>query len=155
MRVIADHARAVTFLISDGVFPSNEGRGYVLRRILRRAVRHAKMLGIEEPCLYRITGRVRDIMRGAYPELDERIGFVAEVVKNEEERFFETIDRALDLLNAEIAKMGKEEGPFRGRGLQALRHIRLPGGSHSGHRAVSAGFRSIKPGSKRRWRSRG
>ncbi|MCI0482682.1 MAG: alanine--tRNA ligase, partial [Candidatus Dadabacteria bacterium] len=109
MRVIADHARAVTFLISDGVFPSNEGRGYVLRRILRRAVRHAKMLGIEEPCLYRITGRVRDIMRGAYPELDERIGFVAEVVKNEEERFFETIDRGLDLLNAEIAKIGKEK----------------------------------------------
>ncbi len=105
MRVIADHARAVTFLISDGVFPSNEGRGYVLRRILRRAVRHAKMLGIEEPCLYKITGRVRDIMRGAYPELDERIGFVAEVVKNEEERFFETIDRGLDLLNAEIAKL--------------------------------------------------
>ncbi len=109
MRVIADHARAVTFLISDGVFPSNEGRGYVLRRILRRAVRHAKMLGIEEPCLYRITGRVRDIMRGAYPELDERIGFVAEVVKNEEERFFETIDRGLELLNAEIAKIGKEK----------------------------------------------
>ena len=109
MRVIADHARAVTFLISDGVFPSNEGRGYVLRRILRRAVRHAKMLGIEEPCLYRITGRVRDIMRGAYPELDERIGFVAEVVKNEEERFFETIDRGLDLLNAEIAKLGGEK----------------------------------------------
>ena len=109
MRVIADHARAVTFLISDGVFPSNEGRGYVLRRILRRAVRHAKMLGIEEPCLYRITGRVRDLMRGAYPELDERIGFVAEVVKNEEERFFETIDRGFELLNAEIAKMGEEK----------------------------------------------
>ncbi|MGH7849649.1 MAG: alanine--tRNA ligase, partial [Thermodesulfobacteriota bacterium] len=109
MRVIADHARAVTFLISDGVFPSNEGRGYVLRRILRRAVRHAKLLGIEEPCLYRITGRVRDIMRGAYPELDERIGFVAKVVKNEEERFFETIDRGLELLNAEIAKLGGEK----------------------------------------------
>ena len=109
MRVMADHARAVTFLISDGVFPSNEGRGYVLRRILRRAVRHAKKLGIEEPCLYRITGRVRDIMRDAYPELDERIGFVAEVVRNEEERFFETIDRGLDLLNAEIEKLGGEK----------------------------------------------
>ncbi len=109
MRVIADHARAVTFLISDGVFPSNEGRGYVLRRILRRAVRHAKMLGIEEPCLYKITGRVREIMRNAYPELDERIGFVAEVVKNEEERFFETIDRGLELLNAEIEKIKGEK----------------------------------------------
>ncbi len=102
MRVIADHARAVTFLLSDGVFPSNEGRGYVLRRILRRAVRHAKMLGIEEPCLYKITNRVKDIMSDAYPELEERIEFVADVVKNEEERFFETIDRGLELLKAEI-----------------------------------------------------
>ncbi len=105
MRVIADHGRAVTFLISDGVFPSNEGRGYVLRRILRRAVRHAKMLGIEEPCLYRIAERVKEIMLDAYPELEERIGFVEEVVRNEEERFFETIDRGLELLNTEIEKM--------------------------------------------------
>jgi alanyl-tRNA synthetase len=104
MRVIADHARAVTFLISDGVFPSNEGRGYVLRRILRRAVRHAKMLGIEEPCLYKITGKVKDIMKDAYPELEESINFVADVVKNEEERFFETIDRGLELLKVEINK---------------------------------------------------
>ena len=104
MRVIADHARAVTFLISDGVFPSNEGRGYVLRRILRRAVRHAKMLGIEEPCLYKITNRVKDIMKDAYPELEESIEFVADVVKNEEERFFETIDRGLELLKVEIDK---------------------------------------------------
>ncbi len=104
MRVIADHARAVTFLISDGVFPSNEGRGYVLRRILRRAVRHAKMLGIEDPCLYKITFKVKEIMQSAYPELKERIDFVADVVKNEEERFFETIDRGLELLMVEIEK---------------------------------------------------
>lgn len=104
MRVIADHARAVTFLISDGVFPSNEGRGYVLRRILRRAVRHAKMLGIEEPCLYKITNRVKEIMQDAYPELKENIAFVSDVVKNEEERFFETIDRGLELLKVEIEK---------------------------------------------------
>jgi alanyl-tRNA synthetase len=109
MRVVADHARAVTFLVSDGVFPSNEGRGYVLRRILRRAVRHAKMLGIEEPCLYKITNRVKEIMEDAYPELEERIDFVAEVVKNEEERFFETIDRGLDLLKAEIDKHDGEK----------------------------------------------
>ncbi len=104
IRVIADHARAVTFLISDGVFPSNEGRGYVLKRILRRAVRHAKMLGIEDPCLYKITDSVREIMQGAYPELNDRIKFVQEIVKNEEERFFETIDRGFELLNAEIDK---------------------------------------------------
>ncbi len=109
MRVIADHARAVTFLISDGVFPSNEGRGYVLRRILRRAVRYAKMLGIEEPCLYKITSRVKDIMKDAYPELQENIAFVAEVVKNEEERFFETIDRGLELLKVEIEKHKAEK----------------------------------------------
>jgi len=109
MRVIADHARAVTFLISDGVFPSNEGRGYVLRRILRRAVRHAKMLGIEEPCLYKITNRVKEIMKDAYPELEENIAFVADVVKNEEERFFETIDRGLELLKVEIDKHKAEK----------------------------------------------
>ncbi len=154
MRVIADHARAVTFLISDGVFPSNEGRGYVLRRILRRAVRHAKMLGIEEPCLYRITGRVRDIMRGAYPELDERIGFVAEVVKNEEERFFETIDRGLDLLNAEIAKMGGRRS-FPGTWSSSSTTRSASRWTSLRTSRASAGFRSIKPGSKRRWRSRG
>ncbi len=102
MRVMADHARAVTFLISDGVIPSNEGRGYVLRRILRRAVRHARMLGIKEPCLFNLAYRVKELMEDAYPEISERLSFVVDVVKNEEERFFETIDRGLELLNVEI-----------------------------------------------------
>jgi alanyl-tRNA synthetase len=109
MRVIADHSRAVTFLISDGVFPSSEGRGYVLRRILRRAVRHSRMLGIKEPCLFSLIPSVNEIMHGAYPELDERLSFVTEVVKNEEERFFETIDRGLDLLNLEVQKHGEQK----------------------------------------------
>ena len=109
MRVIADHSRAVTFLISDGVFPSNEGRGYVLRRILRRAVRHSRMLGIKEPCLFTLIPRVNEIMHDAYPELEERLAFVTEVVKNEEERFFETIDRGLDLLNLEVQKHGEQK----------------------------------------------
>jgi alanyl-tRNA synthetase len=109
MRVVADHARAVTFLVSDGVIPSNEGRGYVLRRILRRAVRHLRKLGIESPCLYTLTEDVRNLMVGAYPELDERISFVKEVVKNEEERFFETIDRGLELLSMEIEKHKGDE----------------------------------------------
>ena len=104
MRVMADHARAVTFLISDGVIPSNEGRGYVLRRILRRAVRHARMLGIKEPCLFNLAYTVRELMEDAYPEISERLSFVVDVVKNEEERFFETIDRGLELLNVEIEK---------------------------------------------------
>ncbi len=104
MRVIADHSRAVTFLISDGVFPSNEGRGYVLRRILRRAVRHSKALGIKEPFLFNLANHVRDVMRDTYPELEDRLGFIREVVRNEEERFFETIDRGLELLNLEVER---------------------------------------------------
>jgi alanyl-tRNA synthetase len=104
MRVIADHARALTFLISDGVLPSNEGRGYVLRRILRRAVRHARMLGIKEPCVFGLAYQVKEIMHSAYPELEERLSFVIDVVKNEEERFFQTIDRGLELLNLEVEK---------------------------------------------------
>ncbi|MER3445899.1 MAG: alanine--tRNA ligase [Candidatus Dadabacteria bacterium] len=109
MRVIADHARAVTFLISDGVLPSNEGRGYVLRRILRRAVRHASMIGIKEPCLFGLAYQVKEIMHSAYPEIEERLGLVMEVVRNEEERFFQTIDRGLELLNLEIEKHRDEK----------------------------------------------
>lgn len=102
MRVIADHARAVTFLISDGVLPLNEGRGYVLRRILRRAVRHARMLEVREPFLYRLADRVNEMMRDFYPEIAERTGLVEQVVRNEEVRFLETIDRGLELLGGEI-----------------------------------------------------
>ena len=109
MRVIADHARAVTFLISDGVLPLNEGRGYVLRRILRRGVRHARMLEIKEPFLYRLVNRVKDMMKDFYPEIEERIGFVQEVVRNEEVRFLETIDRGLELLNTEVQKRGEQK----------------------------------------------
>lgn len=109
MRVIADHARAVTFLISDGVLPLNEGRGYVLRRILRRAVRHARMLDIKEPFLYRLASCAKDIMKDSYPEIEERIGFVEDVVRNEEVRFLETIDRGLELLNTEVQKRAKDK----------------------------------------------
>ncbi|MGQ0792475.1 MAG: alanine--tRNA ligase [Deltaproteobacteria bacterium] len=109
MRVIADHARAVTFLISDGVIPSNDGRGYVLRRILRRAVRHARMLGIKDSCLHKLAPRVNEIMGGNYAEIGERLEFVADVIRNEEERFFDTIDRGLELLGAEIQKHSEEK----------------------------------------------
>ena len=103
MRVMADHARAVTFLICDGVLPSNEGRGYVLRRIMRRAARHAKMLGISEPVLYRIVDAVNLMMADAYPELLERELYVKKVIHAEEERFAETLDRGLAILNEETA----------------------------------------------------
>ncbi|HEX9408724.1 MAG TPA: alanine--tRNA ligase, partial [Methylomirabilota bacterium] len=92
MRVIADHARAATFLIADGVTPSNEWRGYVLRRIMRRAMRHGRMLGLIEPFLWDVTATVVDLLGDAYPEIREQHPRVAETVKLEEERFAETLD---------------------------------------------------------------
>jgi alanyl-tRNA synthetase len=105
MRVIADHSRAVTFLICDGALPSNEGRGYVLRRIMRRAARHAKMLGVGEPLLYRMVEAVREMMGDAYPELAEREAYIKKVILAEEERFTETLDRGLGILNDEVASL--------------------------------------------------
>ncbi len=92
MRVIADHARAAAFLITDGVTPSNEWRGYVLRRIMRRAMRHGRMLGLEAPFLWDVTGSVVAVMGDAYPELRDAQPRVAETVRQEEERFAETLD---------------------------------------------------------------
>ncbi|PLX97274.1 MAG: alanine--tRNA ligase [Desulfuromonas sp.] len=102
MRVIADHSRATAFLIADGILPSNEGRGYVLRRIMRRAARHAKMLGFDEPVLFKTATFVMESMKEAYPELEERLDYVAKVVKNEEERFIQTLGNGLRILNDEI-----------------------------------------------------
>jgi alanyl-tRNA synthetase len=92
MQVIADHARAATFLITDGVTPSNEWRGYVLRRIMRRAMRHGRMLGLTEPFLWDVTKTVVEIMGAAYPEIIEAHGRVMDVIRQEEERFAETLD---------------------------------------------------------------
>ena len=107
LRVIADHARAVTFLIGDGVLPDNEGRGYVLRRILRRASRHGWLLGIEEPFLHRVADAVIEEMGDAFPEVRERRAFIEDRVRREEERFLETLGRGLGLLEEEIDKLGK------------------------------------------------
>jgi alanyl-tRNA synthetase len=97
-RVLADHARAVSFLLADGVYPSNEGRGYVLRRILRRAVRHAWLLGRREPTLASLTEIVVDEMGEVYPELTAKAGFIREVTEMEEHRFLETIEGGLKRL---------------------------------------------------------
>ena len=94
-RVLADHARAVSFLLADGVYPSNEGRGYVLRRILRRAVRHAWLLGRREPTLAPLTEIVVREMGSVYPELTAKASFIREVTENEEHRFLETIEGGL------------------------------------------------------------
>ncbi|MCP2519013.1 alanine--tRNA ligase [Candidatus Aminicenantes bacterium AC-335-A11] len=95
IRVIADHLRAITFLIGDGVIPSNEGRGYVLRRIIRRAFRHGKFLGLEEPFLYKLTGLVVDIMKEAYPELISASNYISKVCHSEEERFNITLSAGM------------------------------------------------------------
>jgi alanyl-tRNA synthetase len=108
MRVVADHARAITFLIGDGVLPSNEGRGYVLRRVLRRAARHGVLLGIEEPFLHRVAGAVIDTMGNAYTELRERRAFIEETVRREEGRFLKTLGRGLELLEEQVGKARSE-----------------------------------------------
>jgi alanyl-tRNA synthetase len=105
IRVIADHSRAVTFLIGDGIMPSNEGRGYVLRRILRRAARHGKMLGINKPFLHQSAQVVIDMMKGTYPDLEEKASYITKVILNEEQRFMETLDAGLRILQEETAAL--------------------------------------------------
>ncbi len=104
MRVIADHLRAVTFLMTDGVLPSNEGRGYVLRRIVRRAARHGRLLGIVEPFLHELTAAVVENMGEAYPELKSAAGTVTEATRGEEERFIATLDQGLPILTDMVDK---------------------------------------------------
>ena len=114
MKVIADHSRSAAFLIGDGVLPSNEGRGYVLRRIMRRAIRYGRQMGLADQFLYKTTNVVIDIMKSAYPELDEGRSFITNVIRNEESRFSETLDNGLKLLNdsiSDLAAKGKTEVP--------------------------------------------
>ncbi len=108
LRIISDHARAATFLINDGVLPSNEGRGYVLRKILRRGIRHGRLLGQETPFLFEMVFAVRDLMQGAYPELTDSAARVAKVVKAEEEQFDRVLKIGLTRLNEEL------QGSFTG-----------------------------------------
>jgi len=109
MRVIADHLRAMTFLITDGVLPSNEGRGYVLRRIMRRASRHGRLLGVDHEFLFNMVPTVVGQMGGVYPELYQMESTIAEVVRVEEERFIGTLEQALPLLN-ELLVETKQQG---------------------------------------------
>jgi alanyl-tRNA synthetase len=108
-RVIDDHARAVSFLIADGVMPSNEGRGYVLRRLLRRAARHGRLIGLKEPFLHEVAKTVAIVMGDAYPELRAEEQRIREVIRTEEERFGQTLDRGLILLEEATAKLKTEK----------------------------------------------
>lgn len=105
--VIADHLRSICFLIADGVLPSNEGRGYVLRRIMRRAMRHAYMLGVKDPMIYKLLPTLQKEMGEAYPELYTRENLISETIKIEEERFGRTLDKGLKLLDEEISHLGR------------------------------------------------
>ncbi|KKM09291.1 alanyl-tRNA synthetase [Clostridiales bacterium PH28_bin88] len=118
-RVIADHARACTFLINDGVLPGNEGRGYVLRRILRRAVRFGKVLGVEIPFLYRMVPVVLEVMAGAYPELAEKSDYIQRVVRQEEERFRETLSEGTKVAE-EMMNKAREAGRKQITGREAF-----------------------------------
>ncbi|MDX8364109.1 alanine--tRNA ligase [Cytobacillus sp. IB215665] len=108
-KVIADHIRTVTFAVSDGALPSNEGRGYVLRRLLRRAVRYAKKINIQRPFMFELVPTVAEIMVDFYPEVKAKTEFIQKVVKNEEERFHETLNDGLSIL-ASVIKKEKENG---------------------------------------------
>jgi alanyl-tRNA synthetase len=108
LRVIADHARATTFLISDGVLPANEGRGYVLRKVLRRGIRHGRLLGATKPFMHEMVMAVRDVMKDAYPELMETAERVSKIVYEEERRFAHTLDAGLARLEADLQALRKE-----------------------------------------------
>ena len=109
VKVIADHSRAAAFLIGDGALPSNEGRGYVLRRVIRRALRHGRFLGLDKPFLSEVAVSVMESMQDAYPELLESRSFITKVIVNEEERFNETLDNGLKLLQNEIKRLQDEK----------------------------------------------
>lgn len=110
-RVIADHLRCAAFLLADGVMPSNEGRGYVLRRIMRRGMRHAHLLGAKEPLMYRLFPTLLGMMSQAYPELKRAEALITETLKLEEERFKITLERGLKLLDEETSKIKNKELP--------------------------------------------
>ncbi len=106
-RVIADHSRATAFLIADGIIPANEGRGYVLRRIMRRALRHGKKLGLDRPFLHRVAAAVVQEFASAYPELERSASYIDTVSLHEEKRFLETLDAGLRMVEEEFARIGK------------------------------------------------
>ncbi|MCD6505295.1 alanine--tRNA ligase [Candidatus Poribacteria bacterium] len=109
-RVLADHSRCAAFAIADGVMPSNEGRGYVIRRIIRRAILYGKRIGMDKPFIWRLVEPIQLIMGDAYPEVRERREFIERIIKSEEERFHRTLDRGLEILEEELERLKAEGG---------------------------------------------
>ncbi|HZK57305.1 MAG TPA: alanine--tRNA ligase [Clostridia bacterium] len=105
IRIITDHVRSISFMIGDGILPSNEGRGYILRRLLRRAARHGKLLGVQEAFLYKLVDEVGEGYKEAYSELTEKKEYIRKIIRVEEERFMETIDQGIDILNSHIEEL--------------------------------------------------
>lgn len=120
LKVIADHSRTVVFAIGDGALPSNEGRGYVIRRLLRRAVRYGKVLGVDKSFLYTLTPIVGEIMKAYYPEVLEKRDFIERVIKNEEERFHETLNEGLHILE-QMVQAAKQAGQTQISGPEAFK----------------------------------
>ncbi len=150
-RVIADHLRAAAFLIADGVLPSNEGRGYVLRRIMRRAMRHAELLGAKEPLMWKLVPLLTREMGQAYPELIRAEALIGETLKLEETRFRNTLERGLAIL--ERGQQGSQERRHvrRRDGVHALRHLRVSFRSHAGRAARARHRRRSSPPSTTPW----
>jgi len=136
LRIIADHARAATFLINDGVVPSNEGRGYVLRKILRRGIRHGRLLGQEKPFMFEMVYAVRDLMQGAYPELVDSADRISKVVLAEEKQF----DRVLNVGMSKLDDLFKEFQPVKMANRETLLNAGLARDAHEA--------RSVIPGTR-------
>src|SRR2546425_1027100 len=150
LRVIADHSRAATFLISDGVLPSNEGRGYVLRKIIRRAITHGRLLGQTKPFLHEMVFAVRDLMQDAYPELKETAGRVSKAVLAEEQRFAHTLDLGLRKLGEDLAPLIAEKylAAHPGTALDELRKIFGYEISWEGWGSMAPRSEAVYPGDK-------
>ena len=119
--------RTIAFAISDGALPANEGRGYVLRRLLRRAVRFSQTLGINEPFMYKLVDIVADIMEPYYPNVKEKADFIKRVIKSEEERFHETLEDGLAILNELIKKLKRQQMKLMGKmHLNCMIHFGFP-----------------------------
>ena len=131
LRIITDHIRSATFMICDGVLPSNEGRGYVLRRLLRRAARHGKLLGVNEPFLYQIIDTVIHENEGEYKDLRQKQDYITKVIRTEEENFAKTIDGGMKIFSELLAEH-KAKGETQFAGSDAFKLYDTYGFCHTG-----------------------